>query len=66
MIKLHPRFLEHGGTKAFAVLPYEEFLQIQDELQDFEDLKLLRAAKDLEGDAGVVPLEEAWEEMRGR
>lgn len=45
MLKLHPSILERDGKKAFAILPYEEFLKIQEQLEDYEDLKDLRAAK---------------------
>ena len=45
MVILHPNILERDGKKAFAVLPYEEFVRIGKELHDFEDLKILRAAK---------------------
>ena len=45
MVTLHPNILERDGKKAFAVLPYEEFVRIGEELHDFEDLKDLRAAK---------------------
>jgi hypothetical protein len=45
MISVHPSILEKDGIKEFAVLPYNEFLKIREELEDYEDLKLLRQAK---------------------
>jgi hypothetical protein len=39
------QILEKDGLKEFAVLPYAEFLRIQEELEDYEDLKTLRAEK---------------------
>lgn len=51
--------LERDGQKAFAVLPYEEFGQIQQTLEDHEDLKVLCRAKQQEADAPTVSLEEA-------
>ena len=45
MITLHPSILERDGEKVFVVLPYNEFVMIEEELQDYEDLKMLRAAK---------------------
>jgi PHD/YefM family antitoxin component YafN of YafNO toxin-antitoxin module len=39
---LHPQVIEREGRKEFVVLPYEEFLQIQEALDDFEDLRELR------------------------
>ena len=59
MVKLHPNILELEGKKAFAVLPYEEFLQIQEELENYEDLKELRTAKVREADTTTISLAEA-------
>jgi PHD/YefM family antitoxin component YafN of YafNO toxin-antitoxin module len=42
---LHPQVIERKGKKEFVVLPYEEFLSIQEALEDFEDLKELRKEK---------------------
>jgi len=64
MITLHPKTLERGGKKAFVVLPYEEYLQIEEELQDYEDLKALRAAKAREGDAPTLSVKEARRRLR--
>lgn len=61
MLALHPTFLEQEGRKLFAVLPYHEFLAIQEELQDFYDLKALRQAKQEERDAPTMNLEEVKE-----
>ncbi len=59
MIKLHPNILEKEGKKEFVVLSYEEYLQIQEELENYEDLKALRTAKTKEADAPAIPLAEA-------
>jgi len=63
MVTLHPNVLEKDGKKAFVVLPYEEYLLIEEELQDFEDIKHLRAAKVQEGNAPSIPLSEAKKEL---
>jgi hypothetical protein len=63
MFPIHPNFLEHGGKKAFVVLPYEEFLLIEEELQDYEDLKALREAKAAEASEPSVPLGDAKKEL---
>ena len=34
----HPQIIEKDGKKEFAVLPYDEFLKIQEALEGFEDL----------------------------
>lgn len=51
MIALHPNILERNGEKAFVILPYEEFVQIEEALQDLADLMALRSAKAVEKDA---------------
>lgn len=60
MIELHPEFLTKDGQKQFAVLPYEEFLKIQELLEDLEDLKELREAKE-EKDSVSVSLTDVKE-----
>ncbi|MFH1881526.1 MAG: type II toxin-antitoxin system Phd/YefM family antitoxin [Planctomycetota bacterium] len=59
MITLHPEILEKDGKKQFAVIPYDEFLRIQQELDDYECLKALREAKAKEADAETVSFEKA-------
>ena len=59
MVTLHPNILEHEGKKQFAVLPYNEFLVLQEELQDYYDLKELRTAKKAETDAPTLNVDEA-------
>lgn len=56
MVTLHPNILERDGKKAFAVLPYEEFVRIEEELDNFEDLKDLRAAKAEEANTSATSL----------
>jgi hypothetical protein len=63
MVTIHPNILERDGKKAFVVLPYEEFLMIEEELQDYEDLKELRGAKAAEASEPTLPLSEAKREL---
>ncbi len=63
MIPIHPQILEKDGKKEFVVIPYEEFLEIQDALMDFEDLKDLREAKSKEKDSRGMSLSEARREL---
>jgi hypothetical protein len=63
MVDIHPNILERDGQKAFVVLPYEEFVQIEEELQQFEDLKQLRDAKAAEADSPTVSLDEVKKEL---
>jgi len=58
VIQFHPEFLKKDGKNEFVVLPYEEFLAIQDLLSDAQDLIELRQAKAEEGDEPTVSLEE--------
>ena len=58
MLKLHPEILEKNGKKLFAVLPYEEFLEMQLRLADAEDLLELRKAKRSDGRKRSLPLSE--------
>lgn len=57
MLELHPEFLTKNGEKEFAVLPYEEFLKIQELLEDLEDLQDLREAKQDEVNSSLFSLE---------
>jgi len=43
-LRLHPEVLKKNGRKEFVVLPYEEFVAIQEQLEDAEDLVGLRLA----------------------
>ena len=63
MVVIHPNILEHDGQKAFVVLSYEEFLMVEEELQQFEDLKQLREAKAEEADSPTVPLDVVRKEL---
>jgi len=56
MLTLQPNILERGGQKAFAVLPYEEFRCIQEELSEYDDIRKLRAATAKESDVYAAPL----------
>ena len=56
--ELHPEILTKDGRKEFAVLPYEEYVALQEWLADVEDLLDLRAAKDAEHDAPTLSLTE--------
>jgi PHD/YefM family antitoxin component YafN of YafNO toxin-antitoxin module len=58
MIKIRPTIIEKNKKKEFVVLPYEDFLKIQAELEDYEDLKMLRRAKRREGKAPAIELKD--------
>jgi PHD/YefM family antitoxin component YafN of YafNO toxin-antitoxin module len=60
---LHPEILTRNGKKQFAVLPYEEFVALQEWLADMEDLLELRKAKRAEGKKRSIPLREAKRQL---
>ena len=39
------QIIEKQGKKEFAVIPYKDFLRMQEDLEDYSDLKDLRRAK---------------------
>lgn len=55
---IHPQVIEKGGKKEFVVLPYQEFIRIQEALEDFEDLKELRREKKRSARLASIPLDE--------
>jgi len=50
-MSIHPQIIEKAGQKEFVVLPYLEFLQIQELLEDYEDLQILRSEMEAEREA---------------
>ena len=58
MFTLHAEILVKNGKKEFAVLPYEEFLALQERLADAEDLLELRKARRTERSKRSIPLAE--------
>ena len=62
-IELHPEFLTKNGEKQFAVLSYQEFVALQEWLEDAEDLLDLRAAKEAEANAPTISLSEIEKEF---
>jgi hypothetical protein len=56
---IHAQILKRNGKNEFAILPYEEFLNVQETLDSYTDLKALRAAKAKERNSRTVSLKEA-------
>lgn len=63
MISLHPEFLTKEGKKEFVVLPYEEFLVLQELIEDAEDVLDLRTAKHEEKDKPSIVLEDVKRDL---
>lgn len=66
MVTLHAQIIKKEGKKEYVVLPYEEYLKIQEELQDYEDLRCLREAKEAEKDAPTIGMDELKEKIKMR
>ena len=45
MIELHPEIIEKDGKKQFVILPYEEFVAVEQALADVEDRNDVRVIK---------------------
>ena len=63
MIELHPQILTQDGKEEFVVLSFEEFSRLQEELEDYEDLRALREAKAEEATAPTLSLSEVKEDL---
>ncbi|NKB82732.1 MAG: type II toxin-antitoxin system Phd/YefM family antitoxin [Nitrospirales bacterium] len=57
-MRIHPQILEKNGNKEFVVLPYEEFIQMQETITDYEDLMELQRTKSELKDDPELPLSE--------
>lgn len=42
---MNAQIIEKHGKKEFAVIPYKDFIRMQEELEDYHDLLALRQAK---------------------
>ncbi len=62
-MSIHPQIIEKDGRKEFVVLPYEEFLQVQEALEDYADLRLLREEKAAAAHEPTRSLDAILEEM---
>ncbi len=58
MAGLDIQIIKKNGKKEYVVMPYEEFLKVQEELDDYENLRCLREAKEAEKNAPTIGLEE--------
>lgn len=50
-MSIHPQIIEKAGQKEFVVIPYQEFLEIQELLEDYEDLQILRSEMETQREA---------------
>ncbi|OGW60987.1 MAG: hypothetical protein A2V83_07020 [Nitrospirae bacterium RBG_16_64_22] len=66
MIALHAQIIEKAGKKEYAVLPYGEFLKVQEELEDYYDLRCLRQGKEAEKGAPTIGMDELKKKLGSR
>lgn len=62
-VELHPEFLSAGGRKQFAVIPYDEFVRLQEWIEDTLDLHELRLAREENQNQPTYSLEEVKEQL---
>ncbi len=62
-MSIHPQIIEKEGRKEFVVLPYEEFLQIQEALEDLEDIRILREERISVASEGTKSLDDVLAEI---
>lgn len=63
MFEIRHQIIEKDGKKEFVVIPYEEFVRVRDELEEFEDLRQLREAKEQEKDEPSCTIEDAKKQL---
>ncbi|SEH08791.1 prevent-host-death family protein [Candidatus Venteria ishoeyi] len=62
-MELHPQIIEKEGKNEFVVLPFKEFQALTALINDYEDLRELRKAKEeAKGEKGV-PLKNVISEL---
>ena len=62
-MSIHPQIIEKNGKKEFVVLPYEEFLRVQEALEDYDDLRTLRDEKASAAGAATRALDDILREI---
>lgn len=60
---LNPQIIEKNGKKEFVILPYEDFVKMQEEIENYEDLRMLRKAKKIESLSPTISIERAKKEL---
>ncbi len=61
---LHPQIIEKKGKKEFVILPYEEFLLIQEALDDLDDIRILREEKEISKNEPVKNLDDIIKDLK--
>lgn len=64
MAILHTQVIKKEGKKEYVVIPYEDFLKIQEDLENYEDLRCLREAKKAEANAPTTGIGELKRQLK--
>lgn len=64
-MSIHPQIIEKDGKKEFVVLSYEEFLRVQEALEDYDDLRTLRDERATSGGDPARSLDDVLKEIEG-
>ncbi len=58
------QIIKKNGKKEYVVMPYDEFLKVQEELDDYQNLRCLKEAKEAEQNAPAVSLDELKKHLK--
>jgi PHD/YefM family antitoxin component YafN of YafNO toxin-antitoxin module len=58
--------LEKDGKKEFVILAWEDYIEIQEMLEDYEDLRELRKAKEESRGQKPIPFEKVVKSLKLR
>jgi hypothetical protein len=61
---LNIQIIRKNGKKEYVVMPYDEFLRVQEELDDYQNLRCLKEAKKAEENAPTTSLEELKKNLK--
>ncbi|HLL88665.1 MAG TPA: hypothetical protein VK324_05140 [Tepidisphaeraceae bacterium] len=63
MLKLHPAYLRKNGKEEFVVLPYDEFVALQELLEDARDLVELERVREASKGQPKLSLDEVADRL---
>ncbi len=66
MVTMNAQIIKKKGKNEYAIIPYEEYLRVQEELQNYGDLCLLREAKEAEKDSPAIGISEVKKRLAKR
>jgi len=63
ILELHPNYIEKKGKREFVIISYDEFIKIEETLNDYEDLMELRKLKSKEKKKKTKNIEQVKKEL---